>query len=107
MPRSQRHMIEHRDIYPTDSAGNRRPRLLTSITNRNTNTTATIDVSSNFQAYPGVTYSASGLPTGKTISATTGVISGTSSTGVFASCRVTARNNHGSQVSNTFSWTVA
>lgn len=103
--RSQRHMREFTGHYTADAAGNKRPRIVTAITNQATNTTATLGTSTNFSAYPAVTYSATGLPTTKTIHATTGLISGTSSTGSFTNCQVTARNAYG-QVTQFFTWTV-
>jgi hypothetical protein len=103
--RSQRHMREFAH-YAADSTGQAVPKLRTNIANQSTNTTATLNVFNNFSGYP-KQFSATGLPTGKTINATTGVISGTSSTGTFAACVVTVVNGFGRATSNTFSWTVA
>jgi hypothetical protein len=105
--RSQRHMIEHSDIFSADASGRFRPRRVSDIPNQTTNTTATLATATRFSGYPGLIYSATGLPTGKTINASTGLISGTSSTGSFLNCRVTVRNSYGQVASNIFTWTVA
>jgi putative Ig domain-containing protein len=54
-----------------------------------------------------LTYSATGLPAGLSISAATGVISGTPTTAAMSSVQVTARDTTGASGSATFSWTIA
>jgi acetylxylan esterase len=53
-----------------------------------------------------LTYSASGLPTGLSISSSSGLISGTASTAGTYSVTVTARDGTGASGSATFTWTV-
>jgi hypothetical protein len=52
-------------------------------------------------------YTAAGLPAGLSISAATGVISGTPTAAVSSSVRVTATDTTGASGSATFSWTIA
>jgi hypothetical protein len=53
-----------------------------------------------------LTYSATGLPAGLSISAATGVISGTPTTAAVSSVKVTATDTTGASGSATFSWTI-
>ncbi|MDT7582143.1 MAG: hypothetical protein QOK35_3407, partial [Pseudonocardiales bacterium] len=55
---------------------------------------------------PPYTWSASGLPAGLTIGASTGVISGTPTTAATGTVTVTARDSAGLTASTSFSWTV-
>jgi beta-glucosidase len=54
-----------------------------------------------------LSYSASGLPAGTSISATTGTISGTPATAGTSAVTVTARDGAGAFASQSFTWTVA
>jgi hypothetical protein len=54
-----------------------------------------------------LTYSATGLPAGLSISSTTGLISGTPTTAATSSVTVTATDTTGASGSATFSWTVS
>lgn len=54
-----------------------------------------------------LTYSATGLPAGLSISSTTGLISGTPTTAVTASVVVTAKDTTGASGSATFTWTIS
>ena len=54
-----------------------------------------------------LTYSATGLPAGLSISSTTGLISGTPSTAATSSVTVTAADTTGASGSATFSWTIS
>jgi hypothetical protein len=54
-----------------------------------------------------LTYSATGLPAGLSISSTTGLISGTPSTAATSSVTVTATDTTGASGSATFSWTIS
>lgn len=103
--RSQRHMREFFGTYDADAAGQSAARLLTNIANQSTGTTLNLDVSGNFYGTD-LSYSATGLPTGGSINASTGVITGTATPGSYTTCVVTAVNTYGTAVSNTFTWTV-
>lgn len=105
--RSQRHMREFKGTYEADSVGQARPRHDTNIANQSTGTTLNLDVSGNFtNGVPAGTYTATGLPTGGSINATSGVITGTATPGTYNSGVVTLENAFGVAISNTFSWTV-
>ncbi len=54
-----------------------------------------------------LTYSATGLPAGLSISSTTGLISGTPTTAATSSVTVTATDTTGASGSATFSWTIS
>lgn len=54
-----------------------------------------------------LTWSATGLPAGLSINATTGLVSGTPTTAVTASVTVTARDTTGATGSTSFTWTIS
>lgn len=103
--RSQRHMREFTDHYDADASGHAKPLLLSNIGAQASGTTLNLATAAKFSGYPR-TYSASGLPTGGSINAVTGVITGTGATGTFSTCIVTVANAYGSQASDTFEWVV-
>lgn len=77
------------------------------------NQTGTVGTAVSLQIHatdPGgsaLTYSATGLPAGLSINATSGLISGTPTTAVTASVTVTATNTAGAAGSAAFTWTVS
>lgn len=103
--RSQRHMREFTGHYDADASGQAKPQQVTTITDPDTGTTVSEDFSAFFSGYPR-TYSAANLPENCTINASTGVVSGTSSAGSYASVAITVTNEYGRVTSNTFTWTV-
>jgi hypothetical protein len=54
-----------------------------------------------------LTYSATGLPAGLSISSSTGLISGTPTTATTSNATVTAKDTTGAQGSASFSWTIS
>ncbi len=55
-----------------------------------------------------ITWSAANLPTGLTIDAVTGIVSGTApAAAVFSTCTITATNAFGADTSATFTWTIS
>lgn len=55
-----------------------------------------------------ITWSAANLPTGLTISSTTGIVSGTApAAAVFSTCTITATNEFGADTSVAFVWTIS
>lgn len=103
--RSQRHMREFYEQYDADASGQAQPVLLSAIPDQNLGTTVSVDFSSYFRGYPR-TYSATGLPTGTSISATTGVVSGTATPGSYNSSVITVTNGYGT-ASDTINWTIS
>jgi hypothetical protein len=106
--RSQDRMRERQDIYPTDSAGRAAPRFLATIANK-TNAAGAVSVnqSASFaRGVPAGAFSATGLPTGLTINASTGVITGTAVEGVYNNVVVRVTNSFASVPSNRFTWTI-
>lgn len=103
--RSQAHMREYIH-YNGDAFGNEKPRLVSNITNKTTGVSVNTATATSFDGYPR-TYSATGLPTGTSINASTGVITGTATVGTYNSCVVTVVNAYGRVSSNTFTWTVS
>jgi hypothetical protein len=100
-------MREFKATYEADSVGQARPRHDTNIATQSTGTTLNTNVSGNFtDGYPAGTYSATGLPTGGSIAAATGIITGTATPGTYNTCQVTLENAFGVAISNVFSWTV-
>ena len=69
-------------------------------------TAASVQISATDSASATLTYSASGLPAGMSISSSTGLISGTPSTAGTSSVTVTATDSTGATGSATFSWTI-
>ena len=65
-----------------------------------------LQISASDSAGAALTYSASGLPTGLSISSSTGLISGTASTAGTYQVTVTAKDSTGASGSASFSWTV-
>ncbi|MBW8792578.1 MAG: putative Ig domain-containing protein [Streptomyces sp.] len=83
-----------------------------SVTNPGSQSTATgssvsLQISASDSAGATLTYSASGLPTGLSISSSTGLISGTASTAGTYSTTVTATDSTGASGSASFTWTVS
>ncbi|MDX2542086.1 putative Ig domain-containing protein [Streptomyces sp. WI04-05B] len=81
------------------------------VTNPGTRTTTTgsavsLQISATDSASATLTYSASGLPTGLSISSSTGLISGTASTAGTYQVTVTASDSTGASGSASFTWTV-
>jgi kumamolisin len=81
------------------------------VTNPGNQTTATgtavsLTVTGSDSAGAALTWSATGLPTGLSINASTGVISGTASTAGTYSVTVTAKDSTGASGSASFTWTV-
>ncbi|MDX3750370.1 putative Ig domain-containing protein [Streptomyces sp. AK08-02] len=81
------------------------------VTNPGTRTTTTgssvsLQISATDSASATLTYSASGLPTGLSISSSTGLISGTASTAGTYQVTVTAKDSTGASGSASFTWTV-
>jgi hypothetical protein len=103
--RSQRHMREFTDHYDSDSSGQAKPLLTTTITDPASGTTLNEDFSGNFSGYPR-TYSGTNLPTSSTINATTGIVTGTVAASAWPSVSITVVNSYGRVTSNTFTWTV-
>jgi hypothetical protein len=68
--------------------------------------TASLQISATDSAGATLTYSASGLPTGLSISSSTGKISGTASTAGTYQVTVTASDSTGASGSTSFTWTV-
>ncbi|MEV5959941.1 putative Ig domain-containing protein, partial [Streptomyces sp. NPDC051987] len=82
------------------------------VTNPGSQSTATgssvsLQISASDSAGATLTYSASGLPTGLSISSSTGLISGTASTAGTYSTTVTATDSTGASGSASFTWTVS
>ncbi|MFJ9560421.1 putative Ig domain-containing protein [Streptomyces fuscichromogenes] len=82
------------------------------VTNPGSQSTATgsavsLQISATDSASATLTYSASGLPTGLSISSSTGLISGTASTAGTYSTTVTATDSTGASGSASFTWTVS
>ncbi|MBK3578096.1 putative Ig domain-containing protein [Streptomyces sp. MBT65] len=72
-----------------------------------TGSTASLQISATDSASATLTYSASGLPTGLSISSSTGLISGTASTAGTYAVTVTATDSTGASGSASFTWTVS
>ncbi|MFJ9249961.1 putative Ig domain-containing protein [Streptomyces sp. NPDC101776] len=72
-----------------------------------TGSTASLQISASDSASATLTYSASGLPTGLSISSSTGLISGTASTAGTYAVTVTATDSTGASGSASFTWTVS
>ncbi|TJZ98907.1 hypothetical protein FCI23_47710 [Actinacidiphila oryziradicis] len=72
-----------------------------------TGSTVSLQISATDSAGATLTYGASGLPTGLSISSSTGLISGTASTAGTYSTTVTATDSTGAAGSATFTWTVS
>ncbi|GGM90512.1 putative Ig domain-containing protein [Streptomyces fuscichromogenes] len=82
------------------------------VTNPGSQSTATgssvsLQISATDSASATLTYSASGLPTGLSISSSTGLISGTASTAGTYSTTVTATDSTGASGTASFTWTVS
>ncbi|MFJ9901563.1 putative Ig domain-containing protein [Streptomyces sp. NPDC101152] len=82
-----------------------------SVTNPGSQSTTTgssvsLQIKASDSAGAALTYSASGLPTGLSISSSTGLISGTASTAGTYQVTVTAKDSTGASGSASFSWTV-
>ncbi|MFD5543478.1 putative Ig domain-containing protein [Streptomyces sp. NPDC127079] len=91
----------------TSSGGN-----TVTVTNPGSQSTATgsavsLQISATDSASATLTYSASGLPTGLSISSSTGLISGTASTAGTYQVTVTAKDSTGASGSASFTWTVS
>lgn len=71
-----------------------------------TGSAVSLQISATDSAAATLTYSASGLPTGLSISGSTGLISGTASTAGTYQVTVTAKDSTGASGSASFSWTV-
>ncbi|MEU6220216.1 putative Ig domain-containing protein [Streptomyces sp. NPDC047022] len=67
---------------------------------------ASLQISASDSAGASLTYSATGLPTGLSISSSTGLISGTASTAGTYQVTVTAKDSTGATGSTSFTWTV-
>ncbi|MFF3907342.1 putative Ig domain-containing protein [Streptomyces sp. NPDC001848] len=81
------------------------------VTNPGNQSTATgssvsLQIKATDSAGAGLTYSATGLPTGLSINSSTGLISGTASTAGTYSVTVTAKDATGASGSTSFTWTV-
>ncbi|MET7570912.1 putative Ig domain-containing protein [Streptomyces sp. NPDC005492] len=72
-----------------------------------TGSSASLQISASDSAGATLTYSASGLPTGLSISSSTGLISGTASTAGTYAVTVTATDSTGASGSASFTWTVS
>ncbi|MET7681007.1 putative Ig domain-containing protein [Streptomyces sp. NPDC005423] len=72
-----------------------------------TGSAASLQISASDSAGATLTYSASGLPTGLSISSSTGLISGTASTAGTYAVTVTATDSTGASGSAAFTWTVS
>jgi serine protease len=73
----------------------------------NTGTAVSLQIhASDSQPGQTLTYGATGLPAGLTINTTSGLVSGTPTTGGSSSVTVTARDTTGASGSTSFSWTV-
>ncbi|MFI7297039.1 putative Ig domain-containing protein [Streptomyces sp. NPDC050121] len=72
-----------------------------------TGSSVSLQISASDSAGATLTYSASGLPTGLSISSSTGLISGTASTAGTYSVTVTASDSTGASGSASFTWTVS
>ncbi|MFD3583475.1 putative Ig domain-containing protein [Streptomyces sp. NPDC058683] len=72
-----------------------------------TGSSVSLQISASDSAGATLTYSASGLPTGLSISSSTGLISGTASTAGTYSTTVTATDSTGASGSASFTWTVS
>ncbi|MFG3017075.1 putative Ig domain-containing protein [Streptomyces sp. NPDC048254] len=72
-----------------------------------TGSSVSLQISASDSAGATLTYSASGLPTGLSISSSTGLISGTASTAGTYSATVTATDSTGASGSASFTWTVS
>ncbi|WP_329257162.1 putative Ig domain-containing protein [Streptomyces sp. NBC_01478] len=72
-----------------------------------TGSTASLQISASDSASATLTYSASGLPTGLSVSSSTGLISGTASTAGTYAVTVTATDSTGASGSASFTWTVS
>ncbi|GAA2729319.1 hypothetical protein GCM10010360_07680 [Streptomyces nogalater] len=70
-------------------------------------TAVSLQVQASSTSSGSLAYSASGLPTGLTISASTGVISGTPTTAGTYSTTVTVKDSTGATGTTTFTWTVS
>ncbi|MGW7548257.1 putative Ig domain-containing protein, partial [Streptomyces sp. NPDC054770] len=72
-----------------------------------TGSSVSLQISASDSAGATLTYSASGLPTGLSISSSTGLISGTASTAGTYSTTVTATDSTGASGTASFTWTVS
>ncbi|MFD4877332.1 putative Ig domain-containing protein [Streptomyces sp. NPDC058420] len=72
-----------------------------------TGSAASLQIKASDSASATLTYSASGLPTGLSISSSTGLISGTASTAGTYAVTVTATDSTGASGSASFTWTVS
>ncbi|MFD5819491.1 putative Ig domain-containing protein [Streptomyces sp. NPDC127038] len=72
-----------------------------------TGSAASLQISASDSAGATLTYSATGLPTGLSISSSTGLISGTASTAGTYAVTVTAKDSTGASGSASFTWTVS
>lgn len=103
--RSQRHMREFTGHYTSDASGQAKPLQTTTIADPASGTTVSEDFSGNFSGYPR-TYSGTNLPTGSSINASTGVVTGTVAVSAWPNVSITVVNEYGRVTSNTFTWTV-
>jgi len=71
-----------------------------------TGSSVSLQISASDSAGATLTYSASGLPTGLSISSSTGLVSGTASTAGTYQVTVTAKDSTGASGSTSFTWTV-
>ena len=104
--RSQRHLQE---IHGIDANGGQAPRQIVAAANQ----TSSNGVADNYDVgalfdlgYPAATFSATGLPTGMTCAAVTGIISGTPTVNNTFNVVVTAASVYGNRTVS-FTWTVS
>ena len=103
--RSQRHMREFTDIYPTDSSGQAKPLSITTIVDPASGTALNEDFSTDFSGYPR-TYAGNSLPRAGAINASTGVVTGSAAASAWPAVSIAVTNSYGRVTSNTFTWTV-
>lgn len=103
--RSQRHMREFTGHYTSDASGQAKPLQVTTIGAQATGTAPNVNFSTFFSGYPR-TYSGTNLPTGSSINASTGVVTGTVAASAWPNVSITVTNSYGRVTSNTFTWTV-